>query len=478
VTYARAVSTARAHGARPTAALAAILVTLPLIGLVALLGRPGLDGRWEHHPAHFWLVLAAAALTMVLAYATGTAARRRSDARVFLLSLAFLATAGFLGLHALATPGVLLERANAGFVLAMPVGLVLAGALATASSAPLGGTGGPEAMRRLQWLRIAVVAALVSWGLVSLGDLPPLEGASVPERTSGPLIGLAILGVCLFAAAVAGYLVLFRRRRASLPLTVAIALTLLAEAMLATAVGRNWHASWWEWHLLVLGAVTLVASAVHRQWHEERFSDLYVDGFSGGAREMSVLFADLQGFTRFSELHTPGEVSRMLNEYFRVAIPPVVRRHGGEIDRIVGDALMATFGPRPGMPDHAERAARAALALQEATARIAEHNPQWPRFRAGVNTGQVMAGVLGAEGGRTYSVVGDAVNVAARLEGIAPVGGVAVGIDTAARLRGARTEPLGPVHVSGRTAAVEVLLLHALAAEGEADAESSAGEVA
>jgi len=326
------VSTAHARGGRPAAALAASLVTLPLIGLAALIGRPGLDGRWEHHPAHFWLVLAAAALTIVLAYATGTAARRRSDARVFLLSLAFLATAGFLGLHALATPGVLLEQANAGFVLAMPVGLVLAGALATASSAPLGRTGGPEAMRRLQWLRIAVVAVLVSWGLVSLGELPPLEGASIPERTSGPLIGLAILGVCLFAAAVAGYLILFRRRRASLPLTVAIALTLLAEAMLATAVGRNWHASWWEWHLLVLGAVTLVAFAVHRQWHEERFSDLYVDGFSGGAREMSVLFADLQGFTRFSELHTPEEVSRMLNEYFRVAIPPVVRRHGGEID--------------------------------------------------------------------------------------------------------------------------------------------------
>lgn len=86
----------------------AVLLALPLLGLVLLLGEPRLDVRWEHHPSHFWLVLTAAALNAGLAVATGSSARRRGDARVFLVSMAFLCAAGFLGLHALATPGVLL----------------------------------------------------------------------------------------------------------------------------------------------------------------------------------------------------------------------------------------------------------------------------------------------------------------------------------------------------------------------------------
>ena len=55
--------------------------------------------------------------------------------------------------------------------------------------------------------------------------------------------------------------------------------------MIATAVGRNWHASWWEWHLLILLAFAVIALCAHRQWHEERFSDLYLEDTSGGTRE-------------------------------------------------------------------------------------------------------------------------------------------------------------------------------------------------
>ncbi len=98
--------------------------------------------------------------------------------------------------------------------------------------------------------------------------------------------------------------------------------------MVAVAVGRNWHASWWEWHALMLAAFALVAWSVHRQWHEERFSDLYLEDTMAGDREISVLFADLAGFTGFSERHSPREVTRMLNEYFHVAIPPLVREQG------------------------------------------------------------------------------------------------------------------------------------------------------
>ena len=115
--------------------LIAVLAPLALLWLVRTI--PDLDKEWEHLPAHFWLVLAAAILAMILGYSVSNAARRRRDARLFLISLGFIAAAGFLGLHALATPGVLVEN-NAGFEAATPVGLVLGGLLLALSGQTLG----------------------------------------------------------------------------------------------------------------------------------------------------------------------------------------------------------------------------------------------------------------------------------------------------------------------------------------------------
>src|SRR5918995_263085 len=169
---------------------------------------------------------------------------------------------------------------------------------------------------------------------------------------------------------------------------VAGAFTLLAEAMIAVAVSRSWHVSWWEWHVLMLIAFGAIAYSARREEGEERFSDLYLDQTAAGKREVSVMFADLEGFTSFSGGRDPREVSEMLNTYRRVGIPPIVREHGGEIDRLIGDAIMATWGTRGDQPDHAARAVRAALAVQRETSRIAEEHPGWPRFRAAVNTGE------------------------------------------------------------------------------------------
>lgn len=438
---------------------AGVLLAIPLIGLSILLGAPEWDGSWEHHPAHFWLVLAVAALSAVLAYSTGAAALRRADARVLLVSLAFLSAAGFLGLHALATPGVLLDTPNTGFTIATPVGLGIGAVLAVMSGQDLSRERAAGTVRLARRLRVGLVAVMVAWAVASLAKLPPLDGITPPEQATGALLVLPLVGVALYAVAAGRYLMLWRQHRSVMLLGMTAAFVLLGEAMVAVTFADNWHLTWWEWHVLMLLAFGLVAWSAQRQWHEERFADLYLPDTVAGVRDMSILFADLKGFTRFSEQHEAQDVTAMLNTYFKVAVPLAVERFGGDVDRIIGDAVMVTFNRRGDQPDHPQRAAAAALALQAETAKVASTNEGWPRFRVGINSGEASVSLLGAEGGRTHTVIGDVVNVASRLEGLAPVGGVAVSADTITRLDGAKTQPLGLLDLKGRTEPLEVFLL-------------------
>jgi adenylate cyclase len=433
------------------------LVTIPLAGLAILLAQPDADVHWENHPAHFWLVLGASVATAILAYATGEVASRRGDGRLFLVSLAFLAAAGFLGLHALATPKVLLDGPNGGFVLATPVGLLVAAILAALSAVPA-----EIVTRNLQLLRIGVFVLMALWAVASLAQIAPLNDPMPPESGSTPLTVLAIVGIALYAYAAARYARLYTRRRSAIVVAVVTAFVLLAEAMVAVAFARNWHASWWEWHVLMLTAFALIALAARAQGPNERFSDLYLEATAAGTREVSVVFADLAGFTRFSEGRDPRAVSEMLNVYFEAAIPAVVQHHGGEIDRIVGDEIMATFNTRGDQPDHAQRAAAAALDIQRETAAVAAAHPDWPRFRVGVNTGEALVGVVGAREGRSYTVIGDAVNVASRLQSAAPVGAVTVGAATLRHLTGARVQSLGALPLRGKSEPVDAYVLEGL----------------
>jgi adenylate cyclase len=437
----------------------AAAVALPLAGLVLLLAAPGADFTWEHHPSHFWLVLATALTSAALALATSGIALRRADARLFLVSLAFIAAAGFLALHALATPGVLLDAPNQGFVVATPAGLLLAAGFAAASALPLAPGRARAVIERARPLRAGLLALIALWAAASLASVAPLDDPTPAERATGPLVVPAVAAIVLYAFAGWRYLAMAHRSGSAILLAVASACALLAEAMLAVALARSWHASWWEWHLLMLLAFGAIAYSARREEPEERFSDLYLDETAAGRREVSVLFADLEGFTNFAEGRDPREVSDMLNTYLRVAMPPIVSEHGGELDGLIGDAIMATWGTRGDQPDHAARAVRAALALQRETARIADEHPGWPRFRAAVNTGDAMVGVLGAESGRSYTVIGDTVNVASRLESVAPVGGVVVGAGTLRALPGARVRSLGDVRVKGKERPVEAYLL-------------------
>jgi adenylate cyclase len=100
-----------------------LAAALPLIGLASLLLRRELDPHFENYRAHFVVFGIVGAVAFILGYAAGEAANRRGDARVLLLSLAFMATGGFLGLHAIGTPQILFSKEYSGFMVAIPVGL-------------------------------------------------------------------------------------------------------------------------------------------------------------------------------------------------------------------------------------------------------------------------------------------------------------------------------------------------------------------
>jgi adenylate cyclase len=138
-------------------------VALPLLGLWLLLARPELDAHWEHQPSHFWLVLGVAGVNIVLAWRIQTAARAHSDARLVLIAASFIAAAGFLFLHALATPGVLVSGPNTGFFVATPIGLTVASVFAALSSADFTPARAASIVRQEKRIRIGLFSAMIVW---------------------------------------------------------------------------------------------------------------------------------------------------------------------------------------------------------------------------------------------------------------------------------------------------------------------------
>lgn len=139
----------------------------------------------------------------------------------------------------------------------------------------------------------------------------------------------------------------------------------------------------------------------------------------GRSAELTVLFTDVRGFTTFSEKLPPVELAALMNRYFSV-MTAIVAAHRGTLDKYVGDALMAFWGAPLDDPDHALHAVQAALAMQAA---LPELNREfaargWPPIRVtmGINTGPMVVGDMGSRHRRAYTVLGDAVNVAARLQ--------------------------------------------------------------
>ena len=170
-------------------------------------------------------------------------------------------------------------------------------------------------------------------------------------------------------------------------------------------------------------------------------------------REVSVLFADISGFTSVSEKMTPSEVALLLNDYLS-RMTDVIFKYEGTLDKYMGDGIMAVFGAPLDMPDHAARAIKAALEMQD---RIAEWNAERRegpelRVRMGINSGKAVAGEIGSVNKMEYTVLGDTVNTASRLESaVAKPGMVVVGERTQEIVGDAfDCHPLGAFNVKGK----------------------------
>ena len=175
--------------------------------------------------------------------------------------------------------------------------------------------------------------------------------------------------------------------------------------------------------------------------------------------EATVLFCDLEGFTALTETLGPDGIVDLLNEYFEVMVG-ILERYRGVVTQFQGDAILATFNVP--VPDraHAANALRAAIEMQCAAKRRTFAG-QRVANRVGINTGRVVAGAVGAKGRLSYTVHGDAVNLAARLEALNKELGTRILVSeaTAAQVEGFNLRPMGEVRVRGQTAPVAVYAL-------------------
>ena len=175
--------------------------------------------------------------------------------------------------------------------------------------------------------------------------------------------------------------------------------------------------------------------------------------------EATVLFCDLEGFTSLTETLGPDGIVELLNEYFEVMVE-ILERHRGVVTQFQGDAILATFNVPLPDPAHASNALRAAIEMQSAVRRR-EFAGQRIGSRIGINTGRLVAGAVGAKGRLSYTVHGDAVNLAARLEALNKELGTRVLVSgaTAGQVEGFDLRPMGEVGVRGQTGQVAVFAL-------------------
>ena len=206
----------------------------------------------------------------------------------------------------------------------------------------------------------------------------------------------------------------------------------------------------------------LFSRYVSKDVYDQLVANPSLAALGGARRHMTVLFSDIRGFTTMSEKGTPEDVVKQLNELFTRMVA-VVFEHRGTVDKFVGDMIMALYGAPLDDEDHAEHAVQTALAMIKT---LEEMNQEWARagkpqlgIGIGINTGDMIAGNVGSESIMSYTVIGDAVNLGARLESLNKDYGTRIIISQATRerLKGRYDiHPLGDVIVKGKSLPVAI----------------------
>lgn len=175
--------------------------------------------------------------------------------------------------------------------------------------------------------------------------------------------------------------------------------------------------------------VNLFGEYVAPELVTEMASDPTRYSMEGESRELTVLFSDVRGFTTISESLEPNELREYINEYLTV-MSEIIRAHRGTLDKYIGDAIMAFWGAPISDPDHARLATLAAMEMQREAVRLNQRFAacNWPEIKigVGVNSGNMRVGDMGSKIRRAYTVMGDAVNLGSRLEGITKTYGVGI----------------------------------------------------
>src|SRR5215475_2000092 len=180
--------------------------------------------------------------------------------------------------------------------------------------------------------------------------------------------------------------------------------------------------------------------------------------FMAQERDVSVMFCDIVGFTTMSQHAPPQEIADMLNDFFG-RMGEVIFEHDGTLDKFIGDAILAVFGAPFEQPDHATKAVAAALAMQRELIKANAEHPDRPlRMRIAINSGRALTGDIGSPKRREFTVLGDVVNTASRLEStVAKPDQIVISKNTLEKIGNAfQVQPLGGVKLRGRDTELEV----------------------
>ena len=275
-------------------------------------------------------------------------------------------------------------------------------------------------------------------------------------------LSAALAWMAVIMASIAGATIAFNHALA-LPIAEPFLASLFA---LAATIGFRFVVADKDRRLLQKSfALYLAPHVINRMLSSNKLPEL-----GGETRNVTVFFSDIEGFSLIAEKMSPDSLMELMNEYLS-AMTDVIERHGGYVDKYIGDSIVAVFGAPADDPDHAANAARAAL---DCCTQLAELNASSPLFqeyklaqRIGINSGEALVGNFGSRRRFNYSVMSDAVNLASRLEGANKFYGTTViASETTVALAGEAFawRELDAIRVKGRTQALKIYELLALSA--------------